>query len=172
MNTPQKIIVDGYNVIHADEKLKRLAGRDLNQARRALLEMIKAYLQSKSLQVTVVFDGRGGLTDADAVLPEKLQVLFSASGRSADTLIIEILKSSANPREYIVVSSDRADIGRAAGGLGARVLASAEFLQRIDSTPPAQSDRPAEKPVVGEEDVDYWLDLFTEPGKKNNQRVD
>ena len=170
MNKPQKIIIDGYNVIYAEEKLKQLAGADLNRARGALLERIKTYLRSKSLQVTVVFDGRGGLTDTDPVMPEKLQVLFSASGHSADNLIIEILKASPNPKEYIVVSSDQTDIGRTASGLGAQVIASAEFLQRIGQQRQFQPGNRAEKPTPNEEDTDYWLNLFAEPGGKNNHR--
>ncbi len=163
MNKPQKVLIDGYNVIYADKQLKKLAGVDLKRARDALIERLKTYLRSKSLHLTVVFDGRGGLTDADSVLPEKLQVLFSASGYSADNLIIEILRDSLNPREFIIVSSDLADIGRTASGMGAQVVASGEFLQRIGRKQNFSPNDREEKPSPNEEDTDYWLNLFSDP---------
>ena len=163
MNKPQKIVIDGYNVIYADEQLKKLARVDLNRSREELLERLKNYLRDKSLHMTVVFDGRGGLTDADSVLPEKLQVLFSASGHSADEVIIETLRDSLNPREFIVVSSDLADIGRTASGLGAQVIASREFLQRLEGKHHFYPGGREEKPSPNQEDTDYWLNLFTNP---------
>jgi predicted RNA-binding protein with PIN domain len=162
MNKPQKIIIDGYNVIHADTRLSRLAGTDLNLARDELLGRLKKYLKSKSLHVTVVFDGRGGLTDTDAVLPEKLQVLYSAGGHTADNLILEVLRESRNPREFIVVSSDQADIGREAGAMGAQVITSAGFLERISHSRRPESNEPYEKPHPSQEDVEYWLDRFSD----------
>ena len=149
-------------MIYADKQLKKLAGVDLNRARDALIERLKTYLLSKSLHMTVVFDGRGGLTDADSVLPEKLQILFSASGYSADNLIIEILRDSMNPREFIIVSSDLADIGRTASGMGAQVIASGEFLQRISRKQHFRPDSREEKPSPNAEDTDYWLNLFSD----------
>jgi ribosomal protection tetracycline resistance protein len=172
MNKPQKIIIDGYNVVHADEKLKQLAGVDLNRAREVLLKRLKNYLRDRSLHLTVVFDGRGGLTDTEAVLPEKLQVLFSASGHSADELIIQILKDSMNPREFIVVSSDLADIGRTASGLGAQVVASSEFLQRLEGKNHFSPGGRDEKPSPNQEDTDYWLNLFSDPASRNRDSED
>ncbi|MCK4773442.1 MAG: NYN domain-containing protein [Candidatus Krumholzibacteria bacterium] len=153
----QKIIVDGYNVIHADERLKRLVRQDLLEARRKLVERLARYLERKNLQTTVVFDGRGGLTDVDVEIPGKLQVLFSASGQTADDLIIEILETSSNAREYIVATSDMADIGRTARAMGAQVVESRAFLARID-----QKKRQIEENAPDEivEDVDYWLERF------------
>jgi predicted RNA-binding protein with PIN domain len=167
MNRPQKIIIDGYNVIHADEALKKMAVVDLNRARESLIEQLKKYLRVKSLHLTVVFDGRGGLTDADSVLPEKLQVLFSASGQTADELIIQILRDSLNPREFIVVSSDLADIGRTASGLGAQVVASRDFLHRLGRRNHFSPDSRNEKPFPNQEDTDYWLNLFSDPDSRN-----
>jgi predicted RNA-binding protein with PIN domain len=143
----QKIIVDGYNVIHADPQLKRTVGRSLESARRALVRMLRVYLESKSVRVTLVYDGRGGITDVDVELPGRLQVLYSPAGQSADELILDIVGDSANPREYVVVTSDM----------------SPEFLARIR---PGRPEANAGQTEEASNDVDYWLERFG--GNENN----
>jgi predicted RNA-binding protein with PIN domain len=159
----QKIIVDGYNVIHADPQLKRTVGRSLESARRALVRMLRVYLESKSVRVTLVYDGRGGITDVDVELPGRLQVLYSPAGQSADELILDIVGDSANPREYVVVTSDMADIGREVRSMGAVVLPSPEFLARIR---PGRPEANAGQTEEASNDVDYWLERFG--GNENN----
>ncbi|NIM19828.1 MAG: hypothetical protein GTO51_06245 [Candidatus Latescibacteria bacterium] len=157
---PQKVIIDGYNLIYADDELKRFIAHDLESARNALINRLKAYLEQKALLVTVVFDGRGGLTDAEAVLPTKLQILFSRHDQSADELIIDILRDAPNPREFIVVTSDTFDIGRAASSLGAQVIPSEDFLKRIGGKGTSSETSP-EKPPPADEDIEFWLDAFS-----------
>jgi len=159
----QKFIVDGYNVIHADPQLKRILRSDLEAARRRLVRRLTLYLETKNVSLTVVFDGHGGITDVEVEIPGRLQLMYSPTGQSADDLILEILESSTNPREYVVVTSDMADIGRAARSLGADVLPSAEFLSRIElnqreSAGPPQTENVGDADDV--DDVDYWLKRF------------
>jgi predicted RNA-binding protein with PIN domain len=157
----QKIIVDGYNVIHADASLKRAVAGGMEVAREALLARLREYLASKAVQITVVFDGAGGLVDAEAPVPGRLQVLYTAAGQSADELIVETLQLHANPRQFIVVTSDMSDIGRAAGAVGATVMSSPEFLDRLSARPAAAEPHAgSEKPRPSEEDVGYWLERF------------
>jgi predicted RNA-binding protein with PIN domain len=149
--------LDGYNLIHADPELKRTVRSGLEGARERLVQRLTRYLGSKSVRMTVVFDGHGGITDIEVKIPGRLQLMYSAAGQSADDLILKILESSANPREYVVVTSDMADIGRSARALGAKVIPSPEFLSRIGrSRREITSEQPNE--VAG--DVDYWLERF------------
>jgi len=163
----QNVIVDGYNVIYADSRLKKTVKRDLQAARQQLIDRIARYLEKKNLQITVVFDGRGGLTDVDIRIPGKLQILFSSSGQTADEVILEMLYASSNPRKYTVVTSDMADIGRAARGLGSQLLSSTEFLKRIRVKTETGGKRQKEESPV--EDIDYWLNKFEE---RDNQSED
>ena len=158
MSRPQKMIIDGYNVIYTDDTLRRVAIKNLEEARRRFVERIKSYVAERALRVTVVFDGRGGLVDAETVIPGRLQVVFSQSGQSADELIVRTLQDSGQPQSYIVVTSDMADIGRTARGLGARIIRSRRFLATItvDGEPRAPEEDGA--PDLG--DTDYWLDKF------------
>ena len=160
----QRIIVDGYNVIHADPQLKQAARSSLEGARDALIGRIKAYMIGRKLQITVVFDGAGGLTDMETVIPGKLQIIYGTTRQNADQLIIDTLQSSDNPRQFIVVTSDRADIGRAAGQMGAEVIDSPGFLDRIE--PKRQSSSQTDDEDV---DVDYWLDRFSKRQEENGE---
>ena len=152
----QKMIVDGYNVLHADPDLKQMIRGNLQKARQNLVRRVTDYLGNRRVQVTLVFDGRGGLTDVDVEIPGRLQVVYSAAGQTADELIVGILERSDNPRQFIVVTSDMADIGRTAGAMGAGLLSSRDFLRRI--RPAADSDSPADGGAP--EDLDYWLKQF------------
>jgi len=161
MDTPQKIVVDGYNVIYADDELRKTAGRNIERSRKKLVSMLSAYLSNRDLRMTVVFDGRGGLADVETVIPGKLQVVYSARYETADDLIVKMISASSNPRSHIVVTSDRAHIRPAVSEIGCAVIESKDFLARIRGRP---SESPAgeeeKKPRGGSDDMDYWLDRF------------
>jgi predicted RNA-binding protein with PIN domain len=149
----------------------------MEAARRELISRLSAYLSRKDVQITVVFDGAGGLVDSEPLVPGRLQVLYSAAGQSADEVIVATLESHANPREFIVVTNDMADIGRAVRSVGANVMASAEFLARVGGThgeAPGWNARVGEKPDPSEDDVEYWLRKFggSDGGGKNGPRGD
>lgn len=160
MESSQKILIDGYNLIHADHDMKRLIGASPDSARSLLLDRLRTYVRTKCLQITVVFDGRGSMLDTEPVVPGKLQILFSRERQSADDLIIAILEEAANAREYLVVTSDNEDIGRVARGLGAQVIDSPSFLKRIARTRPSFPAR-KEKPAPADDDLEYWLRKFS-----------
>jgi len=161
----QKIIIDGYNVIYTDEGMRRTACKDPEGARKQLVDKLRDYLRDRQAQVTVVFDGRGLMAETESVIPGKLQLIYSPSPGTADDLIVEALEQSDNPREYIVVTSDMADIGRAARGLGAEVIGSKRFLQRLADSPAAPPDS-MEKPQPQHGDTAYWLKKFSRRGRK------
>lgn len=162
----QRIIIDGYNVVHADPQLSRMAAKDLERAREKLLDRLRSYVASRHTRVSVVFDGKGMLADAAAVLPGKLQVLFSPEGQSADELILSTLERSRHPKSYIVVTSDMADIGRAARRLGCQVVSSDEFLKRLSEaeTAPERSQTSGDASTVNPDSTEYWLRKFEEAG--------
>jgi predicted RNA-binding protein with PIN domain len=165
MEKPQKLIIDGYNVIYTDDSLRRAACRDLQGARDRLVDLLKQYLKRRHLQVTVVFDGRGGLVDAEPVVPCKLQVLFSADDETADELILATIRRSPSPQSFVVVTSDMADIGRTARGMGCEVIGSKRFLDRIagNESPSKGGGREDTRRDFG--DTEYWLEQFGEKRK-------
>lgn len=165
MEKSQKVIIDGYNLIYTDEGLRRTACKDLQGARDKLIGLLKQYMEGRRVQITVVFDGRGGLANAEAVVPGKLQMLFSAGNETADEVIIATIRRSPSPRSFVVVSSDMAHIGRTARGLGCEVIGSKRFLDRLTASesPTGGGGRSATRRDLG--DTDYWLKRFSEEGE-------
>jgi predicted RNA-binding protein with PIN domain len=169
MGQEQQVIVDGYNVIYTDDALRRHACKDLEGARGRLIDRLCSYVKSRRIRMTVVFDGRGGLTDSEVVVPAKLQVLFSAGGQSADDVIVKTVLESGNPRQFLVVTSDQADIGSRLRPAGCQVMGSKRFLERVDKgTPGAQTPQPhPDGDTTGLGDTDYWLEQFeADPDKE------
>jgi predicted RNA-binding protein with PIN domain len=162
----QRIIIDGYNVVYTDESLRRTACKDLERARGRLIEKLERYVADKKLSITVVFDGRGGMTDAESIVPGKLQVVFSRGHETADEFIVAALRNSPNPRAHIVVTSDMADIGRTARSLGAEVMGSKRFLARLEETPAQDTVADSEKPDPKAADTDFWMKRFSRRGRK------
>jgi predicted RNA-binding protein with PIN domain len=159
MEASQKILIDGYNVIHADAELRAIVSLDIEKARSKLIGLLESYLQQKRLQVTLVFDGKGNMLDTISVVPGHLQVVFSMTGQSADQLIIYMLREAVNPEAFIVASSDNEGIGLEARKLGAQVLKSEDLLSRIRKVHHPQVLL-QEKPEPSSEDVSYWMERF------------
>ncbi|MBN2248409.1 MAG: NYN domain-containing protein [Coriobacteriia bacterium] len=104
-----RLIIDGYNVMHAHPEYGALARHDMDSARARLVSDLTA-LASAEDRVTVVFDG-GGNPHSDGV-PHHiggLTVLFSPAGMTADT-VIEALAQRARERaeDTMVITSDGA----------------------------------------------------------------
>jgi predicted RNA-binding protein with PIN domain len=125
-------VVDAMNVIGA-----RPDGwwRDRRSAIVALFERLQAFARSRSLDVTLVVDGRplSGLAEGSY---GPIYVLYP--GRSgpnaADDRIIEFLREHDQPASVEVVTSDR-DLASRARNLGARVRGAASLLDELDQIP-------------------------------------
>jgi predicted RNA-binding protein with PIN domain len=154
---PQKLIIDGYNVAFADERLRRMAIKDRSAARARFIEMLVAYVQQRLLHITLVFDGRGTMVDSDTLVPGKLQVVYSADNQTADDVIVSTIRRSGTPRAYIVVSSDNA-VRTEARALGCEVLKAGRFLERLAAEPDRRDRRESKTRDLG--DTDYWLERF------------
>lgn len=104
-----RLLVDGYNVIHADEELAAAADRDMELARARLVSLLSEYARAGDVEVTVVFDGASGGSPVP-VREEVLgvSVVFSARGQSADAVVEAIVVSDSHPERIRVATSDRA----------------------------------------------------------------
>lgn len=162
MGQEQRVIIDGYNVIYTDDALRRRACKDLEGARGRLIDTLCSYVKGRRIRLTLVFDGRGGLTDSEVIVPGKLQVLFSSAGQSADEVIVKTVLESGNPRQFLVVTSDHADIGSRLQPAGCQVMGSKRFLERVEKgTRGKETADPHPEGDPGElGDTDYWLEQF------------
>lgn len=104
-----RLIIDGYNVLHAHPEYGALARTDLDSARARLVSDLTA-LASADQRLTVVFDGGGNPhSDGSPHHIGQLTIVFSPAGTTADTMI-EALAHRARERDetVMVVTSDGA----------------------------------------------------------------
>jgi predicted RNA-binding protein with PIN domain len=160
-----RILIDGYNLLHASGVFGESTGADgFHQSRMALLDAVADRLSPKERPRTlVVFDAAG----APPGLPEALkhrsiQVRFARGHADADELIELLIEKHRQPKELTVVSSDRR-IQRAARLRGATRLDSDAWFRdlqkrRVDGPAGPISSKPQEPP--SDDEVAFWLKEF------------
>lgn len=140
-----RLVVDGYNVIHAWPQLAPLvrAGR-VEDARRALLDALAGYAAASGEAVTVVFDAHArerGRDDTDVV--DGVRVLWGSKGNSADHVIERLVSEASRDGRAIdicVATNDRLqrDLVMAMGGAVMSADALRARVQDVDAGVGAQ----------------------------------
>jgi len=128
----ERVIVDGYNVIHGWVPLKRLLDVSLEVARDKLVERLAVYAMVTGAEVTVVFDAHhsAARTNSEEVV-EGVHVVFTRKGHSADHVIERIAYAAGEAGDAITVAtSDRTqrDLVR---GMGGAVIDARELERRV-----------------------------------------
>jgi predicted RNA-binding protein with PIN domain len=116
-----RVIVDGYNVIHAWPSLKKiLSEASLEAARDKLIDRLSVLGMVTGSDVTVVFDAHHSTARANSEeLVEGVHVVFTRKGHSADHAIERIAYGASQAADVITVAtSDRfqRDLVRGMGG--------------------------------------------------------
>jgi predicted RNA-binding protein with PIN domain len=129
----ERVIVDGYNVIHAWPSLKRLLTEvSLEAARDKLIERLSVLGQVAGADVTVVFDAHHSAARANSKdVVEGVNVLFTRKGHSADHAIERMAYEAGAVGDVITVAtSDRfqRDLVR---GMGGAVISAVELERRV-----------------------------------------
>lgn len=125
------ILVDGYNLIHADQYLKELASQDMGGARDQLLDMLANYAAYIGYDLTVVFDaylvaqGTGSEEDYHGI-----KVIFTAVDEPAD-IRMGIITNNTKNRQIYLVSSDSL-VQQDAFVHGALRISSGEFMGMVN----------------------------------------
>jgi hypothetical protein len=126
-------LVDGFNVLHAVV----LGGRDRadwwTEGRRAEVVALASGLAGAA-EVWVVFDGSEERC-GESLEPGGVHQVFAPS---ADDWLLERVKASADPSRVVVVTADRALVGRLER-CGSRVVSPAAFASRCRPAPRAGS---------------------------------
>ncbi len=137
-------------LIDGDNLLGTWPGRKRSDAeRRGLAFELERFARRRRRRILVIFDG---------VAPPGSQpgsaVRFAGPGRTADDVILELLRKQTDRRGWIVVTSDRS-LGDQCRYLQAR-------LERCDRFRRQLCDLPDQEKPDREGDVDYWLEQFGE----------
>lgn len=163
-----KLLVDGYNLLHASGVFGRASDPPtLETARRALLDFLVQQLSERErLRTTVVFDGK----DAPPGLPaqgthEQMQIVFSRRRTTADELIAELIAAEPAPRELVVVSSDHG-VQRAARQRGIESHDSELWCRWLRERANQDTKPTADKPEATQSpaEIQHWLQEFSPSG--------
>jgi predicted RNA-binding protein with PIN domain len=128
-----RLIVDGYNVIHAWTSLKHLLNTaSLEAARDSLIERLSVLGMVSGEEVTVVFDAHHSkaMSNSEEVV-DGVRVIFTRKGHSADHSIERIAYQASQSGDVITVAtSDRfqRDLVR---GMGGAVISALELERRV-----------------------------------------
>nr|WP_306792751.1 NYN domain-containing protein [Collinsella urealyticum] len=156
------LVVDGYNVIHATPRYKRLLfdGGDgpystdvYDAARTALIADVAAFAQA-SYEAVIVFDGAGNVSSERPNLSQAgIKIEFSPTGVSADTVVQRLcIEAREEGRACSVVTSDgviqATVMGKGVTRVSARMLV--EEIGQIDrEIERVQDEAPAMKLTLG-----------------------
>lgn len=94
--------IDGNNLIGKVKSLWELQQKDKQASREKLSFILDRYFLKRNHNAVVFFDGHPNL----AINTSKLKVIYSES-KTADEIIKNHIERNKNPRNLIVISSDR-----------------------------------------------------------------
>ncbi|HPA71047.1 MAG TPA: NYN domain-containing protein [Spirochaetota bacterium] len=161
-------LIDGFNLLYKFPDCEELMyQRRLADARNSLLGKIKEFVKITRNTVRVVFDGKKQeALDIRSERVGSIDVYYSLD-YSADFLIKEFVKKDLNPRMTTVVTSDNGIIFYVTR-FRVRLMKSEEFAALVTKTiEESREEKLPEKednPVLSDDDVKYWEDLFRKKG--------
>ncbi|MBR0374144.1 MAG: TetM/TetW/TetO/TetS family tetracycline resistance ribosomal protection protein [Mogibacterium sp.] len=138
---PPVVIIDGYNLINANDELSELAQLDINAAREQLIDRLINYQGYTGAEVIVVFDAYkvpGGAGSTEERFGVRL--VFTMEREPADIRIGKMTAAYRGKRQVRVVSSDNL-VQQNALGHDALRTSSREFDRELRQTEQAIRSR-------------------------------
>lgn len=123
----ERLIIDGYSLIHRDHELKHMVNVSLRRARELLIEKISRTATGMAETVTIVFDGQQD-TGVDNDGTHAVEILYSSSGQTADTVIERLVQQARHPSRWMVVTNDRRE-RETVMAAGVQTMSCAVFLE-------------------------------------------
>ncbi len=148
-------LIDGHNLIGAMPDISLADPDDEDQ----LIERLKGYMGRKRNRCTVVFDNGmlGGLSPE--LSSSRIKVYFAPNRTEADAIIRSRIRKAENPRNLLVISSDREIIAEARRW-GAETMSSKKFASKLAPQQHKPGGDAGEKPVPSPDDVRDIEDQF------------
>ena len=147
------ILIDGHNLIG---RSKMLSLQDPNDEEK-LVRLLRSYQAGTGKEITVIFDPGGEFALSWSGRLGGVEVVFAPHGSSADALIARRVRTSREPRSWLVVTSDR-ELAEVVMQHGARVQSAEVFGAELGGPQggaPGWKDAP-----LSPEEVEAWLTLF------------
>jgi len=100
------LIVDGHSMIFQWPDLAAMHASNPARAREALIRMLDGLRDGSNQHVVLVFDGKGTRTQ-EAGEPHHIQVFYSKSGQTADSVIERLVAKYGSSYAVTVATDDR-----------------------------------------------------------------
>lgn len=127
----ERVIIDGYNLLHAHPAYAAVAREDIDSARTRLVADLSGFAQGGPRTV-VVFDGAGNpASDGAPHHVGALTVIFSPSGVSADATIEALAHRWRERGEPVLVVTSDVATRETVRGSSVSVRSSAEFARDL-----------------------------------------
>jgi len=130
----QYLLVDGYNIIYASEKLSELARKDMKAARDSLMDTLSNFQGIRREHVILVFDAYRVAGGVEKVLKyNNIDVVFTKEAETADQYIEKAAHEISKKYQVTVATSDAVEQVIIFGG-GAIRMSAKEFWAEIEAT--------------------------------------
>jgi len=126
------LLVDGYNIIFADEKLKAVAKDSLEHAREILIERLCDYKITTDMEVIAVFDAyrvKGNPGEVEKV--RGISVVYTKEAETADAYIEKCVHKLEKKHKVSVATSDALE-QLIIFGTGALRIPASSFIKYLD----------------------------------------
>ena len=130
----QRLIVDGYNVIHAWPSLKRLLSTaSLEAAREQLIRRLSVLGMISGEELTVVFDAHHSkaMSNSEETV-DGVHVIFTRKGHSADHSIERLAYQASQIGDVITIATSDRFQGDLVRGMGGAVISALELERRVN----------------------------------------
>ena len=129
---PEYLLIDGYNIMHAWDDLKKAAEQDIDTARQILMDRLCHYQSVNRSIVILVFDAYRVPRDVeDVVQYHNISVVFTKQAETADTYIERATYEIGKKHRVRVATSDMAE-QMIVMGHGARRMSANELKMEVD----------------------------------------
>ncbi len=131
---PEYLLVDGYNIIFAWDKLKAMAEDNLDLARSELINILCNYQGFKRCELIVVFDAykvKGNRGEVEQI--GGISVVYTKEAETADMYIEKATRKLGGKHRVRVATSDRLEQLIILGS-GAHRVSASEFFKEVEET--------------------------------------
>lgn len=136
---PRVLIVDGHSMIFQWPDLTLQHARRGALARETLVRMLRGLQDNSDWHVVVVFDGKGA-KNQEVSEPDGIQVFYSRSGQTADSVIERLVAKYADTYEVSVATDDIME-RTTVESFGGNTLSAFQLREEIDAAGRNMDDR-------------------------------
>lgn len=128
---PEYLLVDGYNLIFAWDKLKEISLENIDGARNTLINILCNYQGYRKCEVILVFDAYKVKGAREVEKVDNINIVYTKEAETADMYIEKVSHTLAKKHKVRVVTSDALEQLIILGG-GALRVSSREFQAEVE----------------------------------------